>query len=343
MGSECLYLGFDIGGTKCVVCCGTDAGRVICRTQFPTEKNFKRSWEKLHEATQGLIRNHALVSEDIKAVGISCGGPLDSRRGIIQSPPNLPGWDDVPMVKMVEDEFGFPAFLQNDANACGLAEWRYGAGRGSQNMIFLTMGSGLGAGLILNGQLYEGATGMAGEVGHIRMRDDGPLGFGKHGSFEGFCGGHGMAEHAGKIAANHPDQESIEDYFRITGERNFSVKNLNVAQVRGNRFAKHVFEETGAMLGRGLAVLLDILNPEVIVIGSIFQRSEALLRPAMERALAAEALPEVVAACRIVPAALGDRIGDVAALTVAVNGLKSSGCGDRHHSSNAGGKELLEK
>lgn len=126
--------------------------------------------------------------------GISCGGPLDSKTGVILSPPNLPGWDHIEITRHFTETLGVPARLINDANASALAEWKYGAGVGTQNMIFLTFGTGLGAGLVLNGALFEGTNGMAGEIGHMRLAAFGPSGYGKCGSFEGFCSGAGIAE-----------------------------------------------------------------------------------------------------------------------------------------------------
>ena len=120
----------------------------------------------------------SLRSQQTAAVGISCGGPLDSKKGLILSPPNLPGWDNVPVTKLLSEALQVPAFLQNDADACAIAEWRFGAGQGCENMVFLTFGTGLGAGLILNGKLYQGASGMAGEVGHLRLFDNGHIGYG---------------------------------------------------------------------------------------------------------------------------------------------------------------------
>ena len=137
------------------------------------------------ESTLRRVEEIIESADTICAIGISCGGPLDCARGRILSPPNLPGWDEVPVVSRLADRFGVPVRLANDADACALAEWRFGAGRGTQNMIFLTFGTGLGAGLILDGRLYRGASSSAGEVGHIRMAVDGPLGYGKRGSLEG--------------------------------------------------------------------------------------------------------------------------------------------------------------
>lgn len=319
-----MLLGFDIGGTKCAVCLGNLSGEPVDKIKFATGSGFDAVWSELVISTRELLDKHNVSISDIGAVGVSCGGPLDAKLGVVMSPPNLPGWDDIPIVEQIEAVFGVPAFLMNDANACALAEWRFGAGDRCDNMIFLTMGTGLGGGIILNRKLYEGASGMAGEFGHIRLRPDGPLGFNKEGSFEGFCGGNGIADHARIIAGTYQDQVSVEEYCRLVEGRDFSMKNLDMAQAQGNKFARHMFEVTGEMLGHGLAMLIDGFNPDKIVIGSIFERSEALLRPAMERVLREEALPESLAACEILPAELGDRIGDYACLLVAKHGLDSS-------------------
>lgn len=314
-------LGFDIGGTKCGVHLGNAAGEPFANTQFPTPTGFPATWDALRAAASRLTREHAVAEAGIAAVGFSCGGPLDAGRGIVQSPPNLPGWDDIPIVRIARDAYGVPSFLMNDANACALAEWRFGAGQGSRNMVFITMGTGFGAGLILDGRLYEGTCGMAGEVGHMRLAPEGHAAYGKNGSWEAFCGGNGIAEYARLRALDPAWREVASVYTAGANDGDFSVRNLRAAADRGDAFACRVFADVGDNLGRGLAILLDLLNPDRIVIGSIFERCEAHLRPTMERALAAEALPQCVAACRVVPAALGDRIGAYAALLVARHGL----------------------
>ena len=258
------------------------------------------------------------MTRDFSCIGISCGGPLDSRRGVILSPPNLPGWDEVEIVAYLKERYGGRVSLQNDANACAVAEWKYGAGRGTENMLFLTFGTGLGAGLILGGRVYSGANGMAGEVGHIRIATDGPLGYGKQGSFEGFCSGGGLALWAKDIA-----RDAISRGERIFGCSSYEkVELLSAAHLAslardGDIDAIELFRRCGERLGEGLAMLVDILNPERIVIGSIYQRCEELLRDGMESALKREALPEALRVCSIVPAALTESIGDIAALAVA--------------------------
>ena len=256
-----------------------------------------------------VLRGGGLSPEPLSlvSIGISCGGPLDSQRGVILSPPNLPGWDDVPAVKFFEERFHVPAHLQNDANACAYAEWKFGAGRGTRNMVFMTFGTGLGAGLVLDGRLYSGTNDNAGEIGHIRLAPTGPVGYNKAGSAEGFCSGAGMAKLA-KIRAAEKGVALPDD---------FSAKELFRRIDAGDDFCLGVFKESAAHLATILAYVIDILNPEVIVLGGVFMRQAnrflAEITPILER----EALPLARRACRIVPAGLSENIGDYAALAVA--------------------------
>ena len=288
-----LFWGLDIGGTKCALVTGSADGAVLSRRAVTTA-DFP-SWERL----LGQLLPGPGTAPAPAAIGVSCGGPLDSRSGMILSPPNLPGWDEVPITAFLSERYGVPAFLQNDANACALAEWRYGAGRGCRNMIFLTFGTGFGAGLILDGRLYAGTNDMAGEIGHVRARPDGPVGYGKAGSFEGFCSGAGIAQLSGGVSAREAAARAEA----------------------GDEAMRAVLTESACELGRCLSLLIDVLNPERIVIGSIFARAEKWFRKPMEEVIRREALPRSAGVCRVLPAALGDTIGDVAALSVAVDGF----------------------
>jgi len=315
-------LGFDVGGTKCSAILGSYDCQISDKITFATPADFCNTWKLFLKKLDILLKRNSLSISDCSAVGISCGSPLDSVMGIVKSPPNLPGWDNIHIVELGRKTFSLPVFLMNDANACALAEYQLGAGVGNQHMVFFTMGTGLGAGIIINGQVYEGKSGMAGEFGHCRLRENGPTGYNKAGSFEGFCGGAGIAKNAEKIAAQYQPEEAIAQYLALIGNKDYSVKNLAFAATKDNQFAKYVFAETGKMLGYGLSWIIDGLNPELIVIGSIFQRCEALIKPAMTEILTRECLPENLAAVQIVPAVLGDNIGDYAALIIAKNGLE---------------------
>ena len=311
-------LGFDIGGTKCAYVLAEWDGneiKLLKKEKCPTvlEITPEKMIEKLmHMADASLDRKP-------DAIGISCGGPLDSMRGIIMGPPNLPGWDDVEIVKIVESHYGVKARLQNDANACALAEWRFGAGRGCENMIFLTFGTGLGAGLILDGKLYEGTNGNAGEVGHIRLEESGPVGFCKEGSFEGFCSGGGIAQLGYDMAIESLERgESVAYFSEGMTKKEVTAASVAEAARDGDRTALEVYRVSGEKLGRGLSLLIDTLNPQRIVIGSIFARSGELLYDAMKKEIEKEALGISSECCEIVSAALGESIGDYAAIATAL-------------------------
>jgi glucokinase len=310
------YIGIDIGGTKCAVTLGDADGNILLKERFLTESPDVTVVRILDAARTLMARSDAPVL----SAGISCGGPLDPARGVILSPPNLPGWDHIEIVRAVEDALGIPAVLCNDANACALAEWRFGAGRGTKNMVFLTFGTGMGAGIILGGKIVNGANGNAGEIGHIRMQPYGPIGYGKMGSFEGFVSGGGIAMLARSLATERLQQGNTTAYCSSYAElERIDAKAVADAARQGDETANAVYRITGEMLGRGLSILVDLLNPERIVIGSIFGRAEELLRPHMERVMREECLPMSYGAVSVVPAGLGEAIGDLAALALAMS------------------------
>lgn len=309
-------IGFDIGGTKCAVSIGEKCGgELVIKDKRIIATDHSLSPYEVIEQLCGICEE---MTDDFSKIGISCGGPLDSKKGVILSPPNLPGWDDVKIVDYLKKRYNGSVLLQNDANACAVAEWKYGAGKGTKNMVFFTFGSGLGAGLILDGKLYTGTNDMAGEAGHIRLSDFGPVGFGKAGSFEGFCSGNGIAS-LGKLLATEKLQmgESVSYCKSFDEMEAITAKKISEYAYDGYDDAKKVFEICGQKLGLGLSVIIDILNPEMIVIGSVFQRSESLLREEMEKVIKKEALYYSRKVCKIVPAALTENIGDWAALSLA--------------------------
>jgi glucokinase len=327
-------IGVDVGGTKTAVVLGIQEQRsaslgapsieVQERIAFGTPPGPENTIARIVEALGTLESRRGI--RDAAAFGVSCGGPLDSATGTVLSPPNLPGWDRVPIVSTLERELGIPGSLQNDANACALAEWLYGAGRLTRNMAFLTFGTGMGAGLILNGALYEGREGMAGEVGHIRLAENGPEGYGKRGSFEGFCSGGGIArlaqEKARELLARGTPPALLRTEERIAA---ITARDICEAARAGDAFAREVCLTSGRFLGQGLSILIDVLNPERIVIGGVFARAHDLLLPPALEVVAQEALGISRGHCEIVPAGLGEAIGDFAALSVAAYHLAKRG------------------
>lgn len=320
MGRKAEYsIGIDIGGTKTAVVLGDSTPSIIDRISFPTQPSLGpgHTIEKIENSVSKLMKSTG--KDSINAIGISCGGPLDAGKGIIMSPPNLPGWDNIPVAKILEEKFRVPVSLQNDANACALAEWKWGAGKGCSNMIFMTFGTGLGAGLILNGQLYNGASDMAGEVGHIRLEKSGPEGYGKRGSFEGFCSGGGIAQLAEHIIRQKITGGDATPFCSEFAGKDLSAKDVCSAAENGDPAAVQILEISGRKLGKGLSILIDILNPERIVIGSIFTRCRKFLQPAAESVIKKEALNLSADVCKILPSALGEQIGDFGSLCVAEN------------------------
>lgn len=322
-----LLGGFDIGGTKCAAVLGNAAEghiEIIAKRSFPTPATPEETIRQFIEAMDELIvQAEREGAGPLQAIGISCGGPLDSRKGLVLSPPNLPGWDGIDVVSPLRERFSVPVALQNDANACALAEWRWGAGRGVSSMVFLTFGTGMGAGLILDGRLYAGISDMAGEVGHMRLEQDGPVGYGKAGSFEGFCSGGGIAR-LGRAMAEKQLQEGRTTAIcgDASGLDAISAKTVFDAAIAGDALALDVVQIVARKLGRGLSLLVDLLNPERIVIGSIYARQEQLLRPIVMEELSQEALPLSLKACEIVPSGLGESVGDAASLSVALHALE---------------------
>lgn len=316
-----MLLGFDIGGTKSAVILGEKTRdekiRIIEKLVLSTNKPVQEMIGSLFINAEKLIEKNGAF-KDIDGIGISCGGPLNSNTGFILSPPNLPGWDNIPIVEMAEKRFGKKALLENDANACAVAEWKYGAGKGCQNIIFLTFGTGMGAGLILNGKLYSGANGFAGEVGHVRLADAGPVGYGKAGSFEGFCSGGGIAQLAQAKAKAILQKGEKCSFCKSTDELPFiTARSVSEAAYGGDPAAISIYKTSAQYLGKGLSLLIDILNPEVIILGSIYGKAQSLIEPTMRDIITQEVLPAVYEACRIVPAALAENIGDIAALALA--------------------------
>ena len=301
------YIGFDVGGTKCAVSLGAVNGdgslNILHREEVATLPSPIQTLEKLAPFVLQWKAQYGVTK-----AGISCGGPLDSETGIIISPPNLASsWHGFNIVQYVNDTFALTSKLENDANACAVAEWLFGAGVGTKNMVFMTFGTGLGAGLILDGKLYSGTNGNAGEVGHLRMAENGPLGFNKHGSAEGFCSGNGIKNLALIMAKeqNFPIDESI------------TTKTIFQKAREGEEFFLSVIRESATKFGYVLSILIDLFNPEVIVAGGVFMRNYDLFMPILTPIIQRESLAPSLEVCKILPAKIGENVGDFAAIAIA--------------------------
>lgn len=319
MLSPVRILGIDLGGTKIAVCAGDETGRILASARMPTA---------VHEGPfLGLLRTGQLAEEvlkkagwrmgDLDAVGISAPGPVSLPQGILHEPPNMAGWGNLPLLDWARSAFSAPAFMDNDANACALAEYLFGEHKGAQHLAYITLSTGLGAGLIVNGRVVRGATGFAGEIGHHVLVENGrPCSCGLRGCLEAYCGGRSAALYlrervrAGGILA---------DAFSIP-EDQIDFKAFAEAVRAGNPHARAEWDHYVERLAHGIGTLIMILNPEVIFLGTIaWHTGELLLAPLRER-VKRYAWESCVRACVIRATSLGERIGDLSALAVAVAG-----------------------
>lgn len=304
-------LGLDIGGTKTAVLEGTFNAEVLQRTEIFTEagRPFDETFPRLALLIEQTIAQATQAGRNVTALSVSIGGPLRIGEGVLLNPPHLPGWHGVRLKDRLRERFpALPVLIEHDGNAGALAEFHFGAGKGRsdlRHLIFLTFGTGLGAGLIVNGRILHGASDTAGEVGHWRLAPDGPIGFGKAGSWEGFASGAGLVELA-----------SLRFPQRWTAAT--PIRQLVDSMLANDPDALQVAQEAGEWMGRGMALLVDAFNPQVIVLGSLaVVLGERILAPA-RRVLAQETLPAAFAACEVAPSTLGKSIGDVAALMAGI-------------------------
>jgi glucokinase len=308
-------LGIDIGGTKLAVGVVGSDGRLVCAERLPTEaaQGPGAIVGRLIDLCKGVAERSGVPLEQIAGAGIGCPGLIDSKQGLVELPGNLPGWDRVPLAQRVSEALGIPAFLENDANAAALGEHRFGAGRGAADMLYLTISTGIGGGIIANNQLYTGATGGAGEIGHMTLRYDGrPCVCGSIGCFEAYASGTALAARAREAVRDDPSARSM-----LARPETITAQRVVEAVRAGDSLALGVWEETMVALGAGLASLIHIFNPRRIVIGGGLSNAGDLLFDPLRRHTAARALRPLADACEIVPAQLGEHAGVLGAGAVA--------------------------
>ena len=302
-----MFLGLDIGGTKSAAIIGDADGNVLHRASGPTPLgDWPTAVAFLIELIHTALREYNIPITQYAALGVSVGGPLDSKTGTVYAPPNLPAWDAVPLCRILTDAFPLPVALENDANATALAEHKWGAGQGSRDMAFLTMGTGIGAGLILDNQLYRGRHDLAGEVGHATILPDGPpCPCGKRGCLETLASGTAI----GRMGRERYKEPGLTARDVVTRAR------------AGDAIALSVVADAAYYMGIGLANLLHTLNLEVIVLGTLAVEAGDLLLEPIRTSAREYCWPRVWDGVQIVPAALGAAAQDKAALAVALLAL----------------------
>ncbi len=318
-----LWLGIDIGGSKLAWGLAEATGRVLRSRRRPAEATADgvADVRRIAADARALLREAGVEPRDLAGAGVAAPGPLEAD-GVLLEPPNLPGWGRVPLREILEQELGIPVAVDNDANAGALAEWRFGAGQGASHLAFLTMSTGIGAGLVLAGRPYRGAGGNAGELGHSRVEWPGEAcGCGRRGCLEAYCGG---ASWTRRLREQTPAGSRVAE---LAGGRALArPEHLLRAAREGDAFALAELERYNGYLARGLVNLVFTLAPEAIVLGTIPSAAgEALcLGPVRER-VRAELWPVLGEGLRIVPAALGESGGTLAGVCVALAAAEERG------------------
>lgn len=318
MAHEHLVIGIDLGGTNIRTAVVDRTGGIIAHDHRETLANEgpRAVISRMIEAARMVMAQAGVARCQVAEVGVGSPGPLDIEAGVALSPPNLPGWDRVPLRQLIEEGLGIPTTLENDANAAALGEHRFGAGRGVDHMIYVTVSTGIGGGLILGGELYHGATGMAGEIGHITILPHGPLcGCGNRGCLEALASGSAIARRAREIVA-HGVPTRIADL--AGGDLDLITARLVADAAReGDVEAEGILSEAMDYLGTGLASLVNLFNPQLVVIGGGLAHIGEWLFGPVRRAIKRRAFPAQAQAVRVVPAELGDHVGVLGAAAVA--------------------------
>jgi glucokinase len=301
-------LGLDIGGTKIAAGVvgpdGSVRGFVVAPAR--AERGADDTLARLFELGRQAVAESGTSWEDVEAIGIGCGGPLDSVNGILIAPLHLPGWENVHVVELARAALGRPAVLDNDATAAAAGEHRFGAGRGTQNMVYLTISTGVGGGVIIDGEVHRGRSGNGGELGHVTVDWHGRVcrGCGRRGCLEAYCSGTSIAERAQEAGMNGAGAADVAQAARA-----------------GDDVAAGVWDETCEALACGITSIVNLFEPEIVVLGGgVVRTGEQLLGPVRER-VAAQAMGGGV---DVVAAALGDAVGVVGAATVAFERLPAS-------------------
>lgn len=316
---ENYVVGIDIGGTKLATVVANNSCKIINKVRRPTlaDKGPEYAIQLLFDMVYQTIEEVSLELGTIKAIGISCGGPLDTKTGVVYSPPNLPGWDAFPLKDRLETEFKIPTTIENDANASALAEYRFGGGRGYDVVLYMTMSTGIGGGIVVNGKILHGANDSAGEVGHQILLPDGPqCGCGKRGCLEALCSGPAIARRAKEAIQD----ESNSVIIALADGKLDAIKSEHVLEAakQDDTLAKKLIDETAYYMGWGIANLVNVLNPDIVLLGTIAIAAGDLLLNPIRQTVSTFAMSRPAEVVKIMPAQLGESLGDLAAIALVI-------------------------
>ena len=318
-----LILGIDLGGTKILTAVANSQGKILSRDHSitPAKKGYEAVIRSILESAHRALEQANIAISALAAIGVGAPGISNPETGILFTSPNLPGWRDVPLRDIMQERLGKKTFLINDANAAALGELYFGAARGARNFIYITISTGIGGGIIIDGKIYGGAIGVAGEVGHMTIDDDGPIcNCGNRGCWETLASGTALAREA-KHRIKEGVGTSILKYAEGDVER-VTAQVIHNAAEQGDSLAKELIARTGYYVGVGLANLINIFNPELIVIGGgLSNIGDMLLEPAFEVA-GERAYKEAFQTVRFASAELGRNSGVLGAAAFAIREIK---------------------
>jgi len=319
-----LIIGIDVGGTKVALAAADRDGTERARTRRATEPGGdpRADVERMIADVDALLAESGASRDAVEAVGLSVPGPVDRTKGMVLHPPNLPGWGEVPIGAWFDEAFDCPVRVENDANAAALAEWRFGAGQGLRDVVYLTMSTGVGGGLILDGRLYAGHSGTAGELGHVPVARGGEAcACGLHGCLEAYCGGAGWAA---RLRAQAPEGSAVR---RLADPAHGPGPREVLAAVReGDAYGRAELDRWLDYLALAIVQLGFVLAPEAVILGTIAVAAGEELCFEPLRARVAEGLwPHQAPHMRILPAALGDALPYRAGLCLAMEAVANEG------------------
>lgn len=316
MTSDVFVLGIDLGGTKTRIGIVSQVKGLLRAETKPTPaaRGPEGVLEQIRDSAQALLATEEILQEDVMGAGLGAPGPLDRRAGIVSIMPNLPGWEGFPLRDRLTEALRLPAVVVNDADAAALGEFRYGAGRGAQDMVYLALGTGVGGGIIAKGQLYSGVSGAAAEVGHIVLDPEGPLcGCGHRGCLEAYCSGSGLE----RLAEQRLQAGASSTLRELAGEP-LSTYHLEKAARAGDALARELFEQGSRRLAQGIVTIVHLLNPELLVFGGgLLALSDLLIEPAIAQA-EQRMLQQHRQGLRFVYGQLGDDAGVLGAAALAL-------------------------
>jgi glucokinase len=319
MLAERPIIGIDLGGTKIGTGVVNVHGEVLVSDYQPTEaiQGQDAVIKRMIDAAHRVMAEGGVTIKDITGIGIGSPGPLDIPKGMLIDPPNLPTWRNVPLRQILQDRLGAPAYLENDANAAAIGEYLYGAGQGTRNMIYVTVSTGIGGGLILDGKIYHGVSGSAGEIGHMTIMPRGPhCGCGNRGCLEALASGTAIARE-GQELVNRGVPTLIAEIVK-DAPYSVSARDVVEAMSRGDAYATEIVRQAMYYLGVGMANLVNLFSPEMIVIGGGLSNLGSDLLDPVRRAIRLRAFPSAAEHVTVRPAKLGAEVGIVGAAGAAL-------------------------